>query len=213
MIAEFLSGIDKHTSTGARLFGKRVEDVRKEERFAAKAVNFGILMGMTAVGLTAQFHKNGQRQWTQGDCQKLLDEYFRMYPGVRRYVSDKHAEARRYGYVRDMWGRVRYLAGVQSSDNRIREEALRQAQATPIQSGAQGIIKRIMAALWPEIVKLRRDCWVEPLLQTHDALLFEHEEAVHTLLDETVMRAMRETVTLRVPVSAKATTAQRWGDL
>jgi len=213
MIAEFHSGIDKHLATGANLFGKRVEDVKDHERFAAKAVNFGILMGMTSVGLTAQFHKNGQRQWTEDDCDRLLKEYFKLYSGVKAYVSGKHAEARRFGYVRDMWGRVRYLAGVHSPDRQIREEALRQAQATPIQSGAQGIIKRIMRALWPEIVTLRRDAWVEPLLQIHDALIFEFDETVRSLLDGLVMRAMRETVTLRVPVTAKGTVAQRWGDL
>ena len=213
MIAEFKSGIDKHVSTASRLFGVKPELIKEHERFAAKAVNFGILMGMTAVGLTAQFHKQGQRQWTQDDCQRLLDEYFKLYSGVKAYVSGKHAEARRFGYVRDMWGRIRYIGGVHSPDRKVREEALRQAQATPIQSGAQGIIKRIMRALWPEIVAMRQHAWVEPLLQIHDALIFEFDETVHRLLDETVMRAMRDTVTLRVPVTAKGTTAQRWGDL
>jgi uracil-DNA glycosylase family 4 len=213
MIAEFLSGVDKHTSTASRIFGIPIDRVKGEQRFAAKAVNFGILMGMTRVGLRSQFHKNGQRQWTEEDCQKLLDEYFRIYTGVAAYVSGKHAEARRYGYVRDMWGRIRYLAGVHSPDARIREEALRQAQATPIQSGAQGIIKRIMRALWPEIVKLRREVWVEPLLQIHDALIFEFEREVHKLLDTVVMHAMHETVMLRIPVTAKAAAAERWGQL
>ena len=71
-----------------------------------------------------------------------------------------------------------------------------------------------MRALWPQIVRLRRDHWVEPLLQVHDALMFEADRAVvHTLLDETVMGAMRNTVQLRVPVTAKGSIAERWGDL
>jgi len=213
MIEEFKSGLDKHISTAARLFGVAADRIKDEQRFAAKAVNFGILMGMTEVGLAAQFHKNGQRQWTEADCAHLLAEYFKLYKGVKAYVSGKHAEARRFGYVRDMWGRVRYLGGVHSPDRRIREEALRQAQATPIQSGAQGIIKRIMRRVWPEIVELQAGAWVEPLLQIHDALIFEFEEAVRSVLDAVVMRAMRDTVTLRVPVTAKGTVAQRWGDL
>ena len=208
MIEEFKSGIDKHVSTAARLLGKRAEDVTADERFGAKAVNFGILMGMTEVGLTAQFAKHG-RVYPVG----MLAEYFKLYRGVQAYISGKHAEARRFGYVRDMWGRIRYIGGVHSPDRRVKEEALRQAQATPIQSGAQGIIKRIMRRVWPEIVELRRTSWVEPLLQIHDALIFEYDEAVHRVLDETVMRAMTGTVELRVPVTANSTTAERWGDL
>ena len=121
--------------------------------------------------------------------------YFKLYSGVKSYVSGKHAEARRFGYVRDMWGRIRYIGGVHSPDRKVREEALRQAQATPIQERRPGDHQahhaRPVAGDRPTM--RQQGLWVEPLLQIHDALIFEFEEAVHRLLDETVMRAMRDT--------------------
>jgi uracil-DNA glycosylase family 4 len=223
MIAEFLSGIDKHAGTAGKIFGrdpiiiyeeyKADEGKGGEERFAAKAVNFGILMGITPFGLLDQFHKNDQLQWTLEDCEKLLQEWFKAYPQGKTYIDSKHAEARRYGYVRDMWGRLRWLEGIHSTDLYIRAEAERQAQATPTQSGAQGIIKRVMKAVWPAMKALRQDFWVEPLLQIHDALITEHDARRRAEIDGVMMAAMHTTVQLRVPVTAKAKFGQRWGDL
>ena len=213
MIATFLAGVDMHRATAGLIFGKRPEDVTDEERFAAKAVNFGILMGITEFGLLGQFHKNGQLQWTLDDCVRLLAEWHIARPQGSSYIESKHAEARRYGFVRDMWGRIRWVEGVHSDDPYIRAEAERQAQATPTQSGAQGIMKRIMRAVWPAMKTLRREFWVEPLLQIHDALITEHDRRRRDEIDGVVMAAMHTTVELRVPVTAKAKYGQRWGDL
>lgn len=223
MIAEFLSGRDKHASTAALIFGvpyeqlfdayKAGDEEAGEQRFAAKAVNFGVLMGITEHGLRDQFHKNGQLHWTTADCNKLLVEWRKAYPAGYEYQQSKHAEARRYGYVRDMFGRLRWVDAVHSEDLYQRAEAERMAQATPIQSGAQGIMQRIMRALWPELVKLRRRAWVEPLLQIHDDLMFELELAARRELEELVLHYMANTVTLRVPVSAKPSYGQSWGEL
>lgn len=214
MVAEILSGVDKHRATASLIFGKKAQDINGEERFAAKAVNFGVLMGITEHGLLDQFHKNGQTHWTQDACAQLLAEWFRAYPGVRSYIYGKHAEARRYGYVRDMWGRVRYLPGVHSDDKYIREEALRQAQATPIQSGAQGIVKRWMALVWREMKGMWRDgFYVEPNLQVHDALLCEFQEDLLPLVDAVMLETLKELPALRVPVTAKGTTGRNWGEV
>jgi DNA polymerase-1 len=214
MIAEICSGVDKHYATASRALHKPIADVSKEERFAAKAINFGILMGITPSGLLAQLHKQGQLSWTLDACAALLAEWLAAYPEARDYIQRKHAEARRYGYVRDMWGRLRWVAGVWSVDDRIREEALRQAQATPTQSGAQGIMKRAMAAAWPALVALRRSgVWVEPLLQIHDALVVEYDTAVRDEVNAIITAAMTQTVTLRVPILVDCHTGQRLGDL
>lgn len=225
MIAEMLSGVDKHTATAARIFGKDPRDITTKtqvingktipnERFAAKAVNFGILMGITEYGLLDQFHKNGQLDWTEDRCKELLAEWHKAYPQGSSYIYGKHAEARRYGYVRDMFGRLRWLPGVHSDDERIRAEALRQAQATPIQSGAQGIIKRAMVRLWPRLVDLwKAGIWVEPLLQIHDALMMEYQSDARPLIDVVMLDVMTNAVQLRVPVNASATFGQRWGEL
>jgi len=223
MIAEFLSGRDKHASTAALIFGRDYDELFSayksgdgeagEQRFAAKAVNFGTVMGITAHGLRDQFHKNGQLHWTTDDCERLLAEGGVASPEASQYQYDKHAEARRYGYVRDMFGRLRWIDGVHSDDPYVIAGAERMAQATPIQSGAQGIMQRIMCALWPHLVTLRRQYWVEPLLQVHDDLIFELEEPARDTVRDLVLHHMSNTVTLRVPVTAKPTFGHSWGEL
>jgi uracil-DNA glycosylase family 4 len=219
LIAEFASGRDLHVATAALLFGipyevlyadyraekkSGVEGPADEKRFAAKAVNFGILMGITEYGLLDQFHKNGQLQWTLDMCAELLREWSRARKEAARYIMGKHAEARKYGYVRDWAGRVRWLEGVHSVDPYIQAEALRQAQATPTQSGAQAVMKRGMAMLWPMLKALRAEgVVVEALMQVHDALVLEYDPNEEKRIDEMVLFALCHAVQLRVPVTAK----------
>ena len=220
MIREFLAGVDKHRATASLLFGKPPEAIDAEERFAAKAVNFGILMGISEHGLVEQFHRQGQL-WTIEQCRDLLTDWHRAYPQASRYIAAKHAEARRYGYVTDLFGRRRYLEGVHSTDALIQAEALRQAQATPIQSGAQGIEKRLMAAVWRRLPELwAAGVWVEPLLQIHDDLLFEVDEWAWGLLDEVItstLAALHDDggpfCAFPVPITAKGSYGRRWSDL
>jgi DNA polymerase I-like protein with 3'-5' exonuclease and polymerase domains len=225
MIKEFLDGLDKHSSTAALIFGRPYDELHAsyksgegeagEQRFAAKAVNFGVLMGITEYGLLAQFHKNGQLHWTLEDCRKLLAEWRKIYTRGAQYQSDKHAEARRFGFVRDMFGRLRWVDGVHSEDPYVRAEAERMAQATPIQSGAQGIMQRVMVALWPDLQALRREVWVEPLLQIHDDLMFELEDRpeIRERVKSLTLHHMSNTVKLRVPVTAKPAFGYSWGEL
>ncbi len=139
-------------------------------------------------------------------CEDVLRQWHRGYPDASRYIDRKHAEARQFGFVRDRWGRIRYLEGIHSDDPYIRAEAERQAQATPTQSGATGLIKRAMAEAWPALKALRADgAWVEILLLIHDALLAEYDKAAAAVLDAILMTALCETVHLSVPVKAKAT--------
>jgi len=234
MIAEFLSGIDKHTATASMIFGKKPEDVDKEiERFAAKAVNFGILMGITEHGLLDQFKKNGSYkgmttrynriteedekvriEWDLDECKGLLKEWHRIYPKSSRYMSDKHAEARRYGYVRDLFGRLRYIPGVRSYDKFVRAAAERDAQSTPIQSGAQGIVKRWMKAVWDRLPALQaQGVYVEPLLQIHDALILEFDTEHYAKVNALVLGALDELQWFPISVSAKGKSGERWSDL
>lgn len=223
MIAEINSGVDKHAATASMLFGRPAADIYREakahqepgesQRFAAKAINFGILMGITAHGLLDQFHKNGLLHYTLEMCEQLLADWFAAYPDAKRYIERKHAEARRYGFVRDMWGRLRWLEGIHSYDDYIREEAERMAQATPTQSGAQGIIKRVMRAVWPTLRELRSCFWVEPLLQVHDALVLEYEADQREVVNSIMVAAMTQTVQLSVPVKCSASFGARLGEL
>lgn len=214
MLADFASGRDLHTSTAALLFGleyatlhalvKAHDHDAEEQRFAAKKVNFGILMGITAYGLLDQFHLNRQLHWTLEMCEDLLKKWHTTYVVASRYIDRKHAEARQYGFVRDMFGRLRWLEGIHSTDKYIAAEAERQAQATPTQSGAQGIIKRAMAILWPLLIQFRKEgMWVECLLQVHDALVLEYDPRDQQVLDAAVMYSLCNAVELSLPVTAK----------
>jgi DNA polymerase-1 len=136
-----------------------------------------------------------------------------MYPGAKAYISAKHAEARRWGFVRDMWGRLRWLEGVHAADDYLRAEAERQAQATPTQSGAQGIIKRVMRRAWPILRDLRKHIWVEPLLQVHDALVLEYDLDERLTVDAIMQPLMTTTCTLRVPIRSSFSYGPRLGDL
>ncbi len=231
MIAAFLSGKDFHTDTGARIAGKTYQELAAahklyedgdkayqwadDERFAAKAVNFGILMGITEHGLLDQFHKNEKLHWTLESAAEQLVGWHRTYPGGSKYIYGKHAEARRYGYVRDMWDRLRWVEGIHSMDPYIVAEAERQAQSTPTQSGAAGILKRGMALLWPTLKAWRAmGMWVECILPVHDALYVEYEPEYEDIVREGVMTAMCTAVTLSIPITAKAKMGvQRLGEL
>lgn len=223
MLLAFAAGKDLHADTAALLFGRRYDDIMGEytsktghggeQRFEAKKINFGILMGVTAYGLVKQFHRAGQLHITLTFCEDLLAEWRRVYKNGAAYVQSKHEEARRFSYVRDMFGRLRWLDGVHSEDDYIRAEAERMAQSTPTQSGAQGIMQRAMRDMWPDLCEARRSFWVEPLLQTHDELLFEYDRRHRATMDRIVLGHMARAVTLKVPITAKGAYGQTWGDL
>lgn len=225
MLDAFRRGLDFHADTTCRMRHYAYEEFMarykaedhdaEDERFRSKAVNFGILMGITEFGLLDQYHKNGLLDKTQDDAKADLDAWHRTYPEGSRYIDRKHAEARQYGFVRDRWGRMRWLEGIHSADKYIAAEAERMAQSTPTQSGAQGCIKRSMGAVWPQLVQLRKDgIWVECLLQVHDALVLEHYPEDTELIDAVMMNALCNTVKLPIPIKAKAKTGvQRLGEL
>jgi DNA polymerase-1 len=213
MIDQFTSGVDFHTQTACRLFRKTT--VSDEERFGAKAINFGILMGITGVGLMEQFHKHGLYTMTAEACNDLISQWYRTYRGCLTYVEHKRAEARRYGYVTDGWGLRRTIPGIWAVDKKTRARAERQAQATPIQAGAQGLMKRAMIAVWEALPAWRQTYGdIQCLLQTHDELLFElpSVEVFHAL--DPRMKALFAAVGQRegytIPILAKGTWGASW---
>lgn len=225
MLGEIRAGIDKHRATAADiLYRIPLDQVTPEQRFAAKAVNFGIVMGLTAKGLREQFDKQGSqyvdhrtgrhRAWTDADCQQLLDAWAQGYPQAAAYLGRKHAEARRLGYVTDWRGRRRWLPAVHSPHRQVAAEALRQAQATPIQAGAQELTKLWMLAVWPRLQWLRASgIYVELLLQVHDALLCELDAGAYDEVDAHVHAALGELPDLGAPISCKGSgPARTWAD-
>ena len=162
----FIDGRDVHAERALKIFG--VEPGKQDKhlhRLPVKSMGFGKLMGMTAVGLLEQLQKEGLREWQiRGGvtrdmlikkAQKLLDDDDVAYPLNLAYVKEQHRAAREKGYVTDFKGRRFYVTGVWSDDERVRAEADRQAQALPIQSGAQIVVKLWMARVMHEIEWLR----------------------------------------------------------
>lgn len=218
----FLEGKrDIHRETAALMFGINPIDVHPLfHRYPAKRVGFGVITGITGAGLVDQMAlahavKADGSIWSEDDCNRLIVEWFKIYPAARTFMDRCRAEALRYGYVRDMWGRIRYLPGVWSAIPRIREEALRQSHSHKIQAGAQGIIKRAMAEIWWWI---EHQWWgrVDPLLQIHDELIHEIDDDGGVLwreFDSTVTSILCGAASLRVPLKAKGSSARTWGQL
>lgn len=172
------STIDLHAMMAERIFGvpPKLQDGSKH-RLPAKAVNFGLPMGMTAVGLCLELRKGGL-DVREDDAQRWIDEADALYTQVPIYKARCIAEAEQNGYVRCLSGRIRYIGGIRSRDDRVKSEAERFAFSTPVQEGAQWIGKHALAAAWNDIfVPLQKaGHWCEPLLWTHDDLLSEMED-------------------------------------
>lgn len=172
------SAIDLHAATAQRIFGVAPKDQDdSKHRLPAKAVNFGIPMGMTKVGLCLELQKGGVEGVTEDDAQRWIDETEAMFAEVPVYKQAMIAEAEKNGYVRCFSGRIRYVGGIRSRDDRVRAEAERFAFSTPIQEIAQAVGKRALAKAWRDVYvpEQKRGHYVQPLLWTHDDLLSEIE--------------------------------------
>lgn len=173
------SRIDLHAAMAERVLGKKPKDQTSGDRTAAKAINFGYWMGQTAIGLTLELRKGGL-QVNEDDAQRWIDEADALYTGAVRYKAHCVEEARKNGYIRCLSGRIRYIGGIRSRDERVRAEAERFAFSTPVQEGAQFLAKRMLATAWRDIFVPRRKAgqYCEPVLWTHDDLLSEVDDRI-----------------------------------
>jgi len=213
MIGWFNEGLDVHRMTGAAAFGCKPEDVTSVQRYASKRLGFGIITGITEIGLAEQMALAGAEGWDEQTCLKFINEYFKILRGVKRYIDNCRAEARRYGYVRDRWGRMRYLPGVHSDLSWVREEALRQSHSFKISASAQGLLKHSMKAIWDWWRSERLLGMIEPLLQIHDELVVElfDEAQFMDYISQGMIHFLCHTTHLCVPIKAKGSTAVNWG--
>lgn len=212
---------DIHNRTGGEAFGKDPRDVKGTERYAAKRIGFGVITGITEIGLAEQMALAGAEGWDEQACARFIGEYLKIYPGIKRFLDNCRAEARRFGYVRDRWGRIRYLPGVHSELSWVRDEALRQSHSFKISASAQGILKHAMAAIWQWLVEDKlmgqghSGLTTEPLLQVHDELLFEMSDHPGHIkyMNDGVVHFLCNTTELCVPIKAKGSTGANWGIL
>ncbi len=217
LLHAFRNGIDLHATLAERIFGVKAKDQDKSKhRLPAKAVNFGIPMGMTNIGLCLELRKNGI-DIDEEDAQRWLDETLTLYSQVPIYQQGKIAEARRYGFVCDLRGRRRYIGGIASPDEGVRAEAERFSFATPIQAGAQSIMKRAEGYLYTDILipHWQKGEWVEPLIQVHDDLVLEMDVDLVEQLDEEMVFAMTQVPAddLSVPIETVGEYGLNWGEM
>lgn len=225
----FRAGIDIHSRTGEKIFGVPPCDQDESlHRLPSKTTNFSIAMGTTGIGLAEQQRKNHypfpelkgvvfasqqKRYEAQAEvCQAWVDEVIKDW-GIGPYIAEKHAEARRYGYVRDRWGRMRFLPSVLSPNKQIREGALREAQAFGPQAGARGFYKQILVRVWREVIKpLKAEgYYIEPILDIHDDLLLEFDAHMKDWLVPVVDSIFNGTFGgLEVPITAKSKVGEYW---
>lgn len=202
LLSAFASGKDIHRATAAEVFGIDLDDVEDDQRRNAKAINFGLIYGMSAFGLAVQL--NIPRK----DAQEYIDLYFERYPGVWDYMTRTRRLAAEQGYVETLYGRRLYLPEINVSNYMRRQAAERTAINAPMQGTAADIIKRAMIAV---------DAWLvgdavpaRMIMQVHDELVFEVEESSAAAVSAEVSRLMSSAAELDVPLIVEIGIGQDW---
>ncbi|WP_312983364.1 DNA polymerase I [Atlantibacter sp.] len=202
LLSAFAEGKDIHRATAAEVFGLPLESVSGEQRRSAKAINFGLIYGMSAFGLSRQL--NIPRK----ESQKYMDLYFERYPGVREYMERTRQQAKEQGYVETLAGRRLYLPDIKSSNAARRAGAERAAINAPMQGTAADIIKRAMIAVdaWLEKEQPR----VKLIMQVHDELVFEvHKDDVEAVSVK-IHELMENSMKLDVPLLVEVGSGENW---
>ena len=181
----FNEGLDIHTATAAEVLGKAVEDVSATERRNAKAINFGLLYGMSAFGLAKQL------QMSRGEAQDYIDMYFERYPSVKDYMINTRASAYEKGYVETILGRKLYTPDINHSNRMVKQGAERAAINAPLQGSAADLIKLAMIAVDKVLPKEQ----AKMLLQVHDELVFEVDADKVADIRQLITDAMQDVLT------------------
>ncbi len=202
LLEAFRTGADVHTATAARVFGVFPELVTPEMRRKAKMVNYGIAYGISAFGLAQRL---GIPRKEAGE---IIEEYFRQFGGIRRYMDDTIAFAREHGYVQTVTGRRRYLRDINSSNNTVRGAAERNAINAPIQGTAADMIKVAMIRIHEELQ--RRKLRTKLLLQVHDELVFDLHRREEAEVRSFVVEKMQNAIPLNVPIEVDVGVGENW---
>ncbi|ENM5745954.1 DNA polymerase I [Vibrio mimicus] len=203
LLDAFREGKDIHAATAAEIIGVPIEQVSSEQRRRAKAVNFGLIYGMSAFGLAKQLGI------PRGEAQEYMDKYFERYPGVMQYMEDTRSRAAEMGYVETIFGRRLHLPEITSRNGMRRKAAERAAINAPMQGTAADIIKKAML-LVDEWIQREGDGRVKLLMQVHDELVFEVEESSLSEIESKVQQLMESAAELAVPLVAEAGHGDNW---
>jgi len=205
LLDAFAHGKDIHKATASEVFGVPLDEVTTEQRRSAKAINFGLIYGMSAFGLAKQLNI------PRNEAQKYMDLYFERYPGVLEYMDSTRKSAKEKGYVETVFGRRLYLPDIKASNGARRKGAERAAINAPMQGTAADIIKMAMIKVDDWISKNAADD-VTMMMQVHDELVFEIKEDKVDSYVKTINTLMESAATLNVPLVVEAGVGENWDE-
>lgn len=200
MMEAFINGEDIHAATAAKVFGVPQDEVTREQRSNAKTVNFGIIYGVSAFGLSQQ------TSLSRSEASDIIKSYFRTYPGIQDYIEAQKELARQQGFVETMLGRRRYLKDINSRNAVVRGHAERNAVNAPIQGSAADIIKIAMI----KIDEALKDHKTRMLLQVHDELVFDAPKEELEIVTPIIENLMQTAVETKVPLEVESGFGANW---
>ena len=205
LLSAFSAGEDVHRATAAEVFGVLPEAVSNDQRRSAKAINFGLIYGMSAFGLAKQLGI------ARGAAQEYIDLYFARYPGVYDYMEATREQARQQGYVETVFGRRLYLPDINARNGQVRAAAERTAINAPMQGTAADIIKRAMITMhaW---LQTETGLDIAMIMQVHDELVFEIAASDVEAARPHIMAIMRDAAALKVPLVVDIGTGINWDE-
>ena len=202
MIKAFQNGEDIHASTAAKIFDIELDEVTREQRSQAKTVNFGIIYGVSAFGLS------NQTDLSRSESKDLIETYYKTYPKLRAYMDEQVEFAREHEYVKTVMGRRRYLKDINASNGMVRSGAERNAVNAPIQGSAADIIKVAMINIHKKLNE--KNYKSKMLLQVHDELIFDVYKPELEELQDLIKTEMENAYKLDVPLEVEIGTGQNW---
>jgi len=206
MLDAFESGEDIHRATASKVYGISLNEVTREQRSAAKAVNFGIIYGQSAFGLSQNL------KISRSDAQQIIDSYFQQYPSIQQYMQETISKAKENGYVETICGRKRYLPDIRSANASVRGFAERNAINSPIQGSAADIIKLAMIKVYNEMKNHQLKSNI--LLQVHDELVFDVHKSEVDIMTELVKTNMENPakLSIEIPLKVEIGIGENWLD-
>ena len=204
MIHAFNSGEDIHAMTASQVFDVPLEDVTKQMRSEAKAVNFGIVYGISDFGLATNIGTSRKK------AKEYIEKYFAKYPGIKAYMDRTVKECKEKGYVETLWGRRRYVPEIKSNNFNVRQFGERVAMNAPIQGTAADIIKIAMINIEKELEDKKLESKL--LLQVHDELVIETKLEEIETVRELLVRNMENVIKMDVPLKVEAEEGKTWFD-
>jgi DNA polymerase-1 len=208
LLAAFNQNVDVHKATAAEVFDTPLDAVTSDQRRSAKAINFGLIYGMSAFGLAKQLGLG------RNDAQQYIDRYFERYPGVQQYMESTRQTAAANGYVETLFGRRLYLPEINARNGLRRQAAERAAINAPMQGTAADIIKRAMIDVdqWLKSERINGGVDANVVMQVHDELVLEVKASQAEALLPQLCKKMQNAATLSVPLLVEAAMGNNWDE-